>query len=159
MPDTFGAPDLMAASPEVTRDMLMADRNKRFADLVNDALFYGKVQSLRGALIKHREHLLAAYACTTSDDLRNILFVLLHCTDELLKLLPVKGLALLERPCDSMEKEVGGWAGITLVSGEKNARRNGIHGTYVVENNLRGNSPKEIVEGDSGIYNASTGGK
>lgn len=157
MPDTFGAPDLMAASPEVTRDMLMADRNKRFADLVNDALFYGKVQSLRGALIKHREHLLAAYACTTSDDLRNILFVLLHCTDELLKLLPVKGLALLERPCDSMEKEVGGWAGITLVSGEKNTRRDGVHGTYIMEHDFGRDSAKEIIKSNPGVDQTSAG--
>jgi hypothetical protein len=149
----------MAASPEVARDMMMADRNKRFADFVNNALFHRKVQALRGALIEHREHLIAAYACATSDDLRNILFVLLHSADEFLKLFPAERLALLEWPCDPMEKKVGSWVGITLVPGEKNARRNGIHGAYVMENNLSGNSQKEIVERDSGIYAASAGGK
>jgi hypothetical protein len=50
-------------------------------------------------------------------------------------------------------------AGISLISSEKNSRRYGIHGTYVVEQDFGRESTKEVIKSDPGIYVSTIGGK
>ena len=143
--------DLIAGSPEVARDMAIAGRNKRLADLMYDSLFQSELQAFRGALIEYRKHLSIANERAASDDLRNIGLVLLHRTDEFLKLLPIEGLAFFEWPSNPVKQEGRRVAGVTLVSGEENARRYGVHGAYIMENDFSGNRPKKIIESDASI--------
>jgi hypothetical protein len=147
----------IGASPEVTREMLIASRNRRIADLMYDSLFQSELQVFRGALIEYRKHLIIAYMGAISNDLRNISLILLHRTDEFLKLLPSEGLAFFEWPSDPVKQEGGSVAGVTLFSGEKNARRDGIHDTYVMEHDFGRNGEKEIIKGNPGIDHTATG--
>lgn len=138
--------EAIGASPEVAREMTIAARNKRLSYFMNEAFFNSKVQPLRSALIEHRQHLITGYQGATGNDCRNIFFVLLHSTDELLKLLPVERLPVMEWPSDTMKKKVGGGICIALTPGEKDARCDGIHSAYIMENNFNGDGAKEIVE-------------
>ena len=157
MPNTFGAPALIAASPEVARDMIIASRNRRLANLMNDSLFESELKSFRFTLVEQREHLLSAYGCSASNDICKIILVLLNCTNTFLKLFPGKNIPLVERPCDAVKEKMGIVAGVALVSSEKYAGRNGVHGSYVMENNLSRNSTQEVIKGDPRINSTSAG--
>jgi len=147
----------IGASPEVARDMLIASRNRRLAHLMNDSLFESELKSFRASLVEQRQHLFLAYGRATRDDIREIILVLLNSADMFLKLLPAEGSALGERPRDAMKQKMGIVAGITLVSGEKNARRDGVHGSYVMEHNFGRQRTQEIVKGNPSIDQTAVG--
>ena len=149
----------IGASPEVARDMLIADRNRRIKNLMYDSLFQSEFQVFRSALIEYRKYLISAYSGAIGNDIRNVSLILLHRTDEFLKLLPIEELSFFEWPRDTVKEELGIVAGISLISGEKNTCRNGVHGTYVMENNLCRNSTEEIVKGNPSIDSTAAGGE
>jgi hypothetical protein len=139
--------------------MIIADRNRCLADLINDPLFESELKSFRLSLIEQRKHLLLAYGSATSDDIRKIILVLLNSADNFLELLSIENSSLWKPPCDTVKDEMGITAGISLISSEKNSRRYGIHGTYVVEQDFGRESTKEVIKSDPGIYVSTIGGK
>jgi hypothetical protein len=135
----------IGASPEVARDMLIADRNRRIKNLMYDSLFQSELQVFRGALIEYRKYLISAYSGAISNDIRNVSLILLHRTDEFLKLLPVEVLTFFEWSSNTMKQEGSCAAGVTLLSGEKDTCRDGVYGTYVVEHDFSRDGEKEII--------------
>ena len=118
---------------------------------MNDALFESELKSFRFTLIEQRENLLFAYRCSTSDDIRKIILVLLNSANTFLKLFAVEDCTLIERPSDTVKEEMGIITGIAFVPGKKYTCRDGVHGTYVMEHNFGRNSAQEIIEGNAGI--------
>jgi len=141
----------IGASPEVARDMVMAERNRRIANFMNDALSEGEFNTFRLSLIEQRNHLYQIYGSTTNDDIRQILLVLLQRTAEFIKLFPGVGGSLTECPCNAVKKKVCIVGGISFGPCKKNTYCNGTHYSNVMENNLCRDSSQEIVKGDSGI--------
>ena len=154
---SFGGLDTIGASPEVARDVLIADRNRRLANLTIDSLFESELKSFRLALIEQRKHLLLAYESTADNDICKIILILLNSADAFLKLLAIENGPLGEWPRNTVEEKMGIGTGVTLIPGEKNARRNGVHGTYVMEHDFGRNSQKEIIKGNSGIDPTTSG--
>lgn len=129
----------IGASPEVARDMPIASRNRRLANLMNDSLFESELQAFRASLIEQRQHLLRSYGSAVRDDIREILLVLLNSADAFLKLLAIENGPLGKWPCNAVEEKMGIVTSVALISGEENARRNGVHGSYVMEQNFSRN--------------------
>jgi len=151
-----GSDGLIGASLEVAREMAITRRNQRIAHFINDSFLKGEIQSFRCALIEQRRNLLEANLCSHSDNLGNIILILLHRTDALLKLLSIEALPLVEGPRNTMEKEMGTTAGISLSSGKENARSYGIYGSNIVYDNLRRYGSEKIIERNTGINSTST---
>ena len=147
----------IGTSPEVTCDMIIASRNRRLANLMNNSFFESKLKSFRFSLIEQRKYLLLAYGSTVGDDIRIVILVLLNCTDAFMELLSIESSPLTEFPPDTVKEEIGITAGVSLITSEENTRCYGIHGTYVVEHDFSGESTKEIVKSDPSIYFSATG--
>ena len=96
----------IGASSEVAREMIIADRNRRLANLMNDSLFESELKSFRFSLIEQRKHLLLAYGSAGSDDIRKIILILLNSADAFLKLLSGENCSLTEVPRDPMKEEM-----------------------------------------------------
>jgi len=156
---SFGGPDTIGASPEVARDMLIADRNRCLTDLIYNSFFEREIESFRFALIEQRNNFNLTYGTATYDDLRHIIFALLESTDKFLKLFPRANSALPETLSHTMKQEMRVGAGIPPISSKENAGCDGVHGSDIMKNDLNGNGTEKVKKSDSSIDESSTGGK
>ena len=145
----------LGASPEVAREMIMADRNRHFANLVYDSFFESELKSFGLTLVEQRQNLLHIYGCSTSNDIRPITLVLLNVTDTLLQLFSIKACSLPKIPRDSVKKKMRITASIPLAPGEKNTRRYGVHGSNVMDHYLCGDRAQKVVKSDTSIDSTS----
>ena len=147
----------IGASPEVARDMMITNRNKYIANLINDSFFESEIKSFRLSLIEQRNNFHLTYGSATRDDLLHIILVLLNRTEVFLKLFPCGSSALREVPNYTVKEEVGIITSVPFVPGEKNTCRDGVHGTYIMEHNFGRNRAQKIIKGDPRIDPTSGG--
>ncbi|MFH1892990.1 MAG: hypothetical protein ABIK83_09970 [Candidatus Zixiibacteriota bacterium] len=149
--------DTIGASLEVAREMLIADRNRRLANLMNDSLFESELKSFRLSLIEQREHLLFAYGRATGDDIRKIILILLNSADAFLQLLAIENGPLGKWPRNTVEEKMGISTGVAFVPGKENTGRYGINSPYIMKYDFSRDGAKEIIKGNPSIDATSRG--